>query len=373
MVCGICGNENLREELYCDDCGNIMQMENKHLKFFWNRQAKIFYSLALFLLISGTTAFNITKNIYSPENVVKTYLSALLESDYDTAYIYLANLKSPFLTKDHFISTMREEERLRGKFIIAKIANRQDSNSKTSQNMDQVPQGQINNNSLKKYQIKLERTLNSKKEQNQLTLVPEGKFLGLFIKWKIQPRVEILTLNLLTKGVAVKIDEINQEAPIKIGGAIPLTVFEGQHDIAINAPWAIPTEVSEDELYQELALEPSDDLRRELTRTIEEAAKAWTKSSSALNFTLYENYLKKNTELYKQELADILERKNKKAPYIGKFKELKITDIKMLDQATAILKDTETYMERGSLNQVYNEYKLERINGKWLIVYNKYL
>lgn len=115
MFCGECGTKNVKDALFCENCGKQLKTKNygfkKNLKKHIDKKTKIKIGIvALLVLIIGSTC-SILSMITSPKNVAKNYVEATLNHDVEKLYNYLdLSGDKTFISKKIFRELLQTDE-----------------------------------------------------------------------------------------------------------------------------------------------------------------------------------------------------------------------------------------------------------------------
>lgn len=273
MFCKNCGKENISGDDTCEFCGfefsksvfveNISTNSTVH-KIKSNKRLKTSLISIALVFVALFAFYKIGTELTKPERVIKKYISALVNSDYETIYDTLDIGDDELLSKDIFLSSFDKSENA-DNIEITSI------NITTATDDDMYSKDEPLPNSKVDLVYKVIYTTQIERESKTeiINMTKTGKSLLFFNKYKIHPNKYITTnfsidappsAEVILDGI--ELDETFFSEDIK--RFIVPKVFFGTHTVTIKSEYTEDYE-EEFEISQNLTLWPELILKSDLS------------------------------------------------------------------------------------------------------------
>ncbi|MGE5472852.1 MAG: TcaA NTF2-like domain-containing protein [Ignavibacteriales bacterium] len=413
MFCKRCGKEVEKPGKYCEFCGKETGAEIKKekqnntenwlkftigkLKSVSKKQKILIISGIAFILIAFGF-YQIGSNSSKPDNVATKYFSELSQANYGKAYEYLSLPENELTTKDTFISLMQKRYGTSPWVMSYKLNNpenkKQDNSLSSLYSTDYSSNDGIKQTKLISYISKD----NNQKGTEIVTLVKTNKKRLLFFDdWEVDgsnylqsswfitiPKGAVLFIN--DKEISkknIKEDMMTSSFARQSGYSNqPQTetyklknVFPAEYNVKVTMKNAKDYIEKVNTQGSTIVLKPDDSTQKEIEEIIKKYNTSWEKAVNKRDINLVKDYITPNSSQWDKTQSFFQGIKDDKV-LSETLKGIEFTEIYIDDSTHIRAEISETWESTrdsflgGSLtqtNQSKNDYRLEKVNDKWLI------
>ena len=239
VICPTCATKNKKGAKFCEKCGaklnadqkikedtqNVVRKKEKKKRL--SRLHKIIILEILGIVVTVVLFFGIGNMKYSAENIAEKYFEAYSNHDWNTMYSLLELPEGSFMKESQFAELMEKEE-------VPSLSNYTIRSTRQSEA-----------SMMQEFEIKYSASGEGATTMDLTLVCDDDKELLFFDKWRVSSENVLSNSYQISvpHGSKVAVDGVELAEEFLVGkndngkDTYEISVFEGNHDISVAAPW----------------------------------------------------------------------------------------------------------------------------------------